>query len=144
MMLDRVDIQRLVPQRGAMCLLDAVVNWDPLHISCRAAVPRTAHPLVRDHRVPAIVAIEYAAQAAAVHGALLDPAAAPRDGMLAKLNEVHLHADQIPTDGALLDVRAERLGITERGCMYRFDVSSGNRPVASGRLIVAFGLPPSP
>ncbi len=144
MTLARADIERLVPQRGAMCLLDAVVAWDATHIRCRAAAPGSAHPLLRDNAVPAIAAVEYAAQATAVHGALLDPAAAPRAGMLAKLSEMHLHTDCIPRDGLALDVRAERLGHADTGCLYRFEVACGQRPIASGRLLVAFTGPATP
>lgn len=138
MTLTRVDIERLVPQRGAMCLLDTAQAWDATRIHCRAAAPGPSHPLAREQAVPAIVAVEYAAQAAAVHGALLDPALAPRAGLLAKLSEVQLRAEAIPSDGGALDVRAERLGHSAAGCLYAFEVACDHRPIASGRLLVAF------
>ena len=138
MTLTRTDIERLVPQRGAMCLLDAALAWDASHIHCRAAAPGPGHPLARQQAVPAIAAVEYAAQATAVHGALLDPALAPRAGLLAKLSEVQLHADAIPRDGGALEVRAERLSHSAAGCLYAFTVACGQRPIASGRLLVAF------
>ena len=68
--LDRAAIARRVPHAGDMCLLDAVVRWDATAIECHAGVPRERHPLARDGVVPAVAAIEYAAQATAVHGAL--------------------------------------------------------------------------
>ena len=42
-MLDRAAIAARIPHQGAMCLLDAVVDWSATAISCRAvgqAVPR--------------------------------------------------------------------------------------------------------
>lgn len=141
MTLTRAQIEGFVPQRGTMCLLDAVTSWDATHIRCTAVSPGPTHPLTRDHAVPAIAAIEYAAQATAVHGALLDSSAALRAGMLAKLSEVHLHAGWIPSDGMALEVCAEQLGHASAGCLYSFDVVCGQQRVASGRLIVAFTSP---
>jgi len=138
MILDRAGIERLVPQRDTMCLLDAVTAWDPIHIRCTAAAPGPTHPLARDQTVPAVAAIEYAAQATAVHGALLEQAVAPRAGLLAKLGEVQLHTDRIPSDGTALQVHAQRLGQSAAGCLYGFEVACGQQPVASGRLLVAF------
>ena len=143
-MLDRAGIEDRVPQRGAMCLLDAVVAYDTTHITCRAAAPKPTHPLARDGRVPAIAAVEYAAQATAVHGSLVDGCQTPRAGMLAKLGEVRLHTDFIADDGEALDIRAERLSVVSAGCLYAFEVYSGSSPVASGRLMVAFTAQPTP
>ena len=142
--IDRAGISRLVPQRGEMCLLDAVVSWDETHISCLAAAPEPTHPLARGGQVPAIAAVEYAAQATAVHGCLLDGGSTPRAGMLAKLGDVHLHADCIPGAGEALNVRAERLSLLPAGCLYAFEVSSGSYPIAGGRLMVAFTTPSTP
>src|SRR5690606_23706979 len=86
MKLDRAAIALRVPHAGAMCLLDAVIDWDGRIIECEAIEPGPAHPLAREGRLPAIAAAEYAAQATAVHGALLDGVDAPRPGMLAKLS----------------------------------------------------------
>lgn len=136
--IDRAGISGLVPQHGEMCLLDAVVAWNETHIGCLAAAPTPTHPLARDGQVPAIAAIEYAAQATAVHGSLLDGGDTPRAGLLAKLGEVQLHRGSIPGDGKPLNVRAERLSLLPAGCLYAFEVSSGTCLIASGRLMVAF------
>lgn len=73
MTLTRADIERLVPQRGMMCLLDEVFAWDATHIKCTATSPGLTHPLGRDLKLPAIAAIEYAAAPTAVHGASVGP-----------------------------------------------------------------------
>ena len=106
MTLDRAGIERRVPHAGAMCLLDAVTQWDATHITCVACAPGATHPLARDGAVPAIAAVEYAAQATAVHGALLDTPVSPRGGVLAKLSNVELHAECIRADGGPLSTRA--------------------------------------
>jgi predicted hotdog family 3-hydroxylacyl-ACP dehydratase len=138
MMPDRARIAQLVPHAGAMCLLDAVTEWDAAHIACTSAGPGATHPLARGGRVPAIAGAEYAAQATAIHGALLEDAHEPRAGVLAKLIDVALHEAWFPAGGAKLTVRAEMLGRVADGCMYAFRVDSANEPITSGRLIVAF------
>jgi predicted hotdog family 3-hydroxylacyl-ACP dehydratase len=137
-MLTRAQIQARVPHAGAMCLLDAVQGWDATTIVCQAAAPTTVHPLARAQVVPAIAAIEYAAQAAAVHGTLLDDTDSPRDGMLAKLTDVELSAAGLDEAGGTITVRADLLGRVPSGCMYTFEVSDQHSCVARGRLLVAF------
>ena len=138
MMLDRVGIQRIVPQTGTMCLLDTVTRWDDRQILCIALPPGAAHPLDRDGVVPAVAAVEYAAQATAIHGALLSNATAPNAGLLAKLTDVSLLGESIPTDAGLLNVEATLLSASAAGCLYTFEVTTALGPLAHGRLMVAF------
>ena len=138
MTLDRSVIERLVPQTGAMCFLDSVTHWDAHSISCSAPAPDENHPLLRSGKVPAITAAEYAAQATALHGALLDTATTPRAGMLAKLSDVEVHRAWFPTDERRLSVQATLISRTLGGCLYSFDVASAHQPIASGRLMVVF------
>jgi predicted hotdog family 3-hydroxylacyl-ACP dehydratase len=144
MMPGRAQIEQLVPHSGAMCLLDAVTHWDASHIACSSAAPGASHPLAREGAVPAIAACEYAAQAVAVHGALLDGVQGARDGMLAKLTDVELRTAFFPAGAAGVSVRAELLGRLATGCLYAFEVAGAGQPVASGRLIVAFTTPSAP
>ena len=119
MTLDHAGIERCVPHAGSMVLLNAVLHWDATHIVCSAAAPDAWHPLARDGAVRAVIAAEYAAQAVAVHGALLEREAAPRLAMLAKLSDVALHSACIPTDRGPLAVRAQLLGRTAAGSPLR-------------------------
>lgn len=137
MSVDRARIEQLVPHAGAMCLLDAVMQWDADQINCTSVSPSSSHALARDGRVPAIAAAEYAAQATAVHGALLEDTAGPRAGLLAKLMDVDLHRAEFPSNGAAVNVNAQLLSRLGAGCLYAFEVTQGE-PIASGRLIVAF------
>ena len=137
-MLTRAQIQSRVPHAGAMCLLDSVQRWDATTIICQAAAPTPDHPLARAQRVSAVVAVEYAAQAAAVHGSLLDDTDSPRAGMLSKLTEVELSAAGLDAASGPLTIRAELLSRVAAGCMYTFEVSDPRACVARGRLLVAF------
>jgi predicted hotdog family 3-hydroxylacyl-ACP dehydratase len=137
MKIDRAGIEKLVPHAGAMCLLDGVTDWGPESIACTSAAPGPRHPLARAERVPAIAAAEYAAQATAVHGALLESAGRPRSGLLATLMDVRLAAAVIAADGGDLAIKADLLSRSAGGCLYSFEVSNANTPIASGRLLVA-------
>jgi len=134
-MLNRAEIECRVPHAGAMCLLDTVTHWDATSIAGEAAAPTHEHPLARGGGVPAVAAVEYAAQATALHGCLLDDMSTPRAGMLAKLNDVELAPGFIR--GAL-SVRAELLSRAASGCMYSFSVHDQETCRARGRLLVAF------
>jgi predicted hotdog family 3-hydroxylacyl-ACP dehydratase len=137
-MLNRQQIQVRIPHAGAMCLLDSVQHWDALSIDCRAPAPDAQHPLAGPHGVSAVVAVEYAAQAAAVHGALLDGTEVPRQGMLVTLRDVDLSAHRIDGAGGDLSIRAELLSRVPAACMYRFEVLHQRACIARGRLMVAF------
>lgn len=137
MMLGRAAIESRVPQAGDMCLIDAVRQWDAKSIVCTAPPVGTAHPLARGDLVPVVVAAEYAAQAAAIHGALLDGDFAPV-GLLAKLSNVTLRSKPLSAEDGPLAVRAQLVSRGASGCLYDFEVSSALQPVAHGRLMVAF------
>lgn len=70
--LDRAWIAAHIPHQGSMCLLDAVREWSGEAITCTASSHTDpANPLRADGRLGAANGIEYAAQAMAIHGALL-------------------------------------------------------------------------
>ena len=72
MPLDHQWIEQHIPHKGRMCLLDAVLSWDATRIRCRSTTHRTPDNPLRAHgRLGAACGIEYAAQAMAVHGALV-------------------------------------------------------------------------
>ena len=137
-MLNHAQIQSRIPHADAMCLLDSVQRWDATTIECSAPAPTAAHPLAGAHGVPAVAAIEYAAQAAAVHGALLAPTEVPRAGMLAKLGDVELSTTGPDPAGGPLTIRAELLGQVDAGCQYAFEVFNQRVCLARGRLMIAY------
>ncbi|MDP3821730.1 MAG: 3-hydroxylacyl-ACP dehydratase [Burkholderiales bacterium] len=137
-----------------MCLLDAVLGWDHDHIRCRAVNHRSPdHPLRAHGRLGAACGVEYAAQAMAVHGALVgesggSPAgdAPPRAGYLAGMRGVTLHVDRLDTVDGPLSVNAQRITGDDNTVLYSFEVRAGEHPLLSGRAIVvldAAGLAPA-
>ncbi|MGZ5038666.1 MAG: 3-hydroxylacyl-ACP dehydratase [Usitatibacter sp.] len=136
---DRAWLAAHLPHQGAMSLLDEVVAWDATTIHAVARNARDpAHPLRRAGELPATCGIEYGAQAAAAHGALASkrPSGA---GLLASVRSVVFHARRLDdADTGELDVTAEQIGAGESGVLYRFAVSSRERTLVEGRVMVAF------
>lgn len=137
-MLDRVAIAARIPHQGSMCLLDAVLAWDSGQIHCRASSHRQPdNPLRAAARLGAACGIEYAAQAMAVHGALLAPEGAPpRPGYLASVRSVQLAVDRLDDLPQDLDIVAERLSGDEHNILYHFRVEHAGDLLLSGRAAV--------
>lgn len=137
-MLDRAAIAARIPHRDAMCLLDQALEWTAERIRCRAASHRRAdNPLRAEGRLGAACGIEYAAQAMALHGALLAAEATePRQGYLASVRGVELHVARLDDIEDDLEIEAERLSGDERNVLYRFAVSAAGRPLLAGRAAV--------
>ncbi len=137
-MLNRDWISRRIPHQGTMCLLDRVVDWSENHIAC-AAISHTdpANPLGAEGRLGAANGIEYAAQAMAIHGALLakvdDP---PRQGYLTSVRSVSLHVARLDDLPGELDVRAERLSGDGNNILYQFSLHHAGRCLLEGRAAV--------
>lgn len=124
-----------------MCLLDSIESWDAGGIRCRAVGHRLPnHPLRRNGRLPALYLVEYAAQAVAAHGSLLEGVGteqAVRGGVLAALRELVLCVDELDNVGPELQVAAVRRVAGPGGVVYSFDVRAGDGALlASGRLSV--------
>jgi len=137
-MLDRDWIAARIPHQGSMCLLDAVVEWSESAIRCTASSHRLAdNPLRAEGRLGIVAGIEYAAQAMAVHGALLaPPKGQPRQGYLASVRNVDLLAERLDDQADDLDIAAERLAGDGNNILYQFSVRAGERLLLTGRAAV--------
>lgn len=132
----------IIPHSGSMCLLHQVVQWDSESIRCTAISHRDPdNPLRSADRLASVHAVEYACQACALHGALTaaEPAAAARS-LLAAIGDVDLAVSDLAALPDSLEVFARRELGTSSGAIYRFEVASGGRAVASGRLTVLAAL----
>jgi len=124
-----------IPHQGTMCLLDAVDSWDADHIVCRTGSHRLAdNPLRAAGNLGVANAIEYAAQAMAVHGALLaGEGDAPKAGYLTSVRDVRWHRAHFDDLAGELSIRADRLSGNEINVLYRFEVAAGDAVLISGR-----------
>jgi predicted hotdog family 3-hydroxylacyl-ACP dehydratase len=140
--LDKRWIESHIPHRGRMCLLDEVLSWDAAHIRCRASSHRLADNPLRAHgRLGAACGIEYAAQAMAVHGAIMaslerKPAAV---GYLASVRNLLLRIERLDDLEADLIASAGRLASDEGSALYEFTLSCLGRELLSGRVGIVFG-----
>jgi predicted hotdog family 3-hydroxylacyl-ACP dehydratase len=142
-----------------MCLLDGVVSWDASRIRCRSASHLSQDNPLRAHgRLGAACGIEYAAQAMAVHGALV-AASAPlassmthevREsidtaavGYLASVRNVTLHVLRLDDVAGELVASAERVTGNARSVLYEFGLWSAAGPLLSGRasIVIEAGVP---
>jgi predicted hotdog family 3-hydroxylacyl-ACP dehydratase len=125
-----------LPHRGAMCLLDGVLEWDDARVLCRASSHRDAgNPMRVARQLPAACGIEYGAQAMAVHGALLSRGAL-RPGVLASVRSVRLLAARLDDVPGLLRVSAERLSGEADHVLYGFSVACEAGELLRGRATV--------
>ncbi|MEX0606434.1 MAG: 3-hydroxylacyl-ACP dehydratase, partial [Halofilum sp. (in: g-proteobacteria)] len=70
--LDSAEICALLPHAGHMCLLEHVEDWNEERLRAVTVSHRLPHhPLAREGGVSGVHALEYGAQAMAVHAALL-------------------------------------------------------------------------
>jgi predicted hotdog family 3-hydroxylacyl-ACP dehydratase len=137
--LDHAWIARHIPHQGSMCLLDCVEAWDRQRIQCRASSHRAAdNPLRAYGRLGAACGIEYAAQAMAVHGALLAPpdGTGARVGYLVSVRGTQLHVARLDDITADLLVEATCITRSENNILYQFSVSAAGRQLLDGRAAV--------
>lgn len=132
-------IRRHIPHQGDMCLLDHVEAWDERGIRCRAVSHRAMNnPLRAYDRLGGACGIEYAAQAVAVHGALLAPqhGTGVPAGYLVSARGVRLHVRRL--DDVITDLMVDAGCITrsENNMLYQFSISSDGRPLLEGRISV--------
>jgi len=138
-MLTHGELCALIPHAGSMCLLERVVEWDPVSILCEAQNHRSSqHPLVRRGCLSSLHALEYAAQAMAVHGGLLarQQNRSLRGGYLAALREVVINSGDLLALQGALSIRATQLMAQGGNLIYQFEVSADGGLLVSGRATV--------
>ena len=135
-------IARQMPHKGKMCLLDLVTAWDSENIVCSAHSHKDPNnPLQSHNQLGAACGIEYAAQAMALHGALLAPAAsAPRAGYLARVRNVDARVTRLDDIEAPLTITAQRQAADSRIAIYFFSLHACSKLLLSGSASVIFDL----
>jgi predicted hotdog family 3-hydroxylacyl-ACP dehydratase len=140
-----------------MCLLERVTAWDANQITCEASSHRAANnPLRAYGRLGASCGIEYAAQAMAVHGALMAEAFCsansaipePQAGYLASVRSVSLQVEKLDDISGPLTIQAERMSGDASTILYSFSLHAGPALLLSGRAVVVLNagglaLPPA-
>ena len=138
MQLDHAWIAAHIPHQGSMCLLDRVEAWDAQRVRCIAHNHRSLDNPLRAHgRLAAACGIEFAAQAMAVHGALLaQQQDAPRSGFLASVRSASLHVGRLDDIAADLVVQAELFSSDGNHVLYDFSIQADGKILLEGRAAV--------
>jgi predicted hotdog family 3-hydroxylacyl-ACP dehydratase len=142
--LDRAGIAARIPHSGSMCLLERLESWDAQRIHCTTQTHRAAdNPLRTASGLMSPNAIEYAAQAMALHGGLIAREGAPASaGFLASVRGVELAAPRMDDLPGPLNVHAQRLSGDDRQVLYEFRVADAqDRLLARGRAVVVLNTP---
>jgi len=134
----RAEIAKVIPHSGSMCLLDGVLECDAQRIRCISGTHRNAdNPMRSGDVLLALCAIEYAAQAMAVHGAWeAEYEKKPRAGYLAALRDVSCHTMRLDDLGDDLIIEAEKVMGDEARVIYQFNIHAGATKIMSGRATV--------
>ena len=144
-MLEKSQIESLLPHGGAMFLLDRVIRFDRNEIECSATSHRDpSNPLRQGNRLPVHTGIEYAAQAAGIHGGLLNrelhPEAPAQMGYLAVVSQVQWQVarlDDLPDE---LHIHARRTAVTAGGRAYRATIHHRRQLIMTGDLVIALEI----
>ncbi|MCZ6802004.1 MAG: 3-hydroxylacyl-ACP dehydratase [Nitrospirae bacterium] len=134
--LSKLDLCRLIPHEGSMCLIDSVQEWDPVEIRCltRSHLD-TKNPLRRDERLESLCGLEYAAQVMAIHiGLLASPIwSGPRIGYIGAIRDCTLHREYLDDVSSDLEIHAMQLFAQEHSVIYSFSLSGDDGQHLSGR-----------
>jgi predicted hotdog family 3-hydroxylacyl-ACP dehydratase len=137
-LLNAAEIAARVPHSGTMCLLHALHESSDTHVLCSTTSHHAAdNPLRSASGLLACNAIEYAAQAMALHGAMTVQNTSPQGGRLASVRGVKLHTARLDTITGPLLVHAERLAGDADQAMYQFTLRDEQQnPLVQGRATV--------
>lgn len=134
--LAREPLDALLPHRAPMRFVQTILSMTAEQLICEASIPARC-PLVGDGRVPAVVALEAAAQAAAAWEALQRRQAAgdvtARIGYLVALRDVVFYAPHVPADQRLV-IRIELDACVPPLSHYRVRVSCDEQLIVTGTI----------
>jgi predicted hotdog family 3-hydroxylacyl-ACP dehydratase len=139
MLIEKLALDALIPHTGAMCLLDAVLNWDSTSILCRTQSHQDPNnPLRTQQGLSALQGVEYGAQAVAVHGALLAPSGGDVKvrGYLVAVRDLLLTIDWLHDVDGPIDVSATLEIDDGRFIAHQFSIKTGSELLISGRVTV--------
>lgn len=136
---DKTWIEAHIPHQGNMCLLDHVISWDEKTITCSATSHlQPTNPLRYQNQLNTACGIEYAAQAMAVHGALLAPPdqEKPRAGFLVSIRGATIHHARLDDIKQALTIYVELIHSDSNNIIYAFSLHADHRLLLDGRAAV--------
>jgi predicted hotdog family 3-hydroxylacyl-ACP dehydratase len=137
------DVRQLydrLPHSGSMCLIDEIVEWDRDSVHCRASSHRQIeNPLRIADELPAICALEYAAQAFALHGLLVadefnEKAPDESRAFVAFVNELDLHIERLDGGDGALEISGQVMFRQSGSAVYRFEIRDASGLLVNGQV----------
>ncbi len=125
-----------LPHRGAMRLIDGVLDVDEARIRCHARI-RADNPLLVDGRLPAHAGVELLAQAGGLLlGARAAGGTAPTAGAIVQIKSFRVHGPDLPV-GAVVEVEARFEGGTGQAALFGGEVRLDGNTILEGSLMIA-------
>ena len=143
MQLDPVEIQKLLPHGPRMRLIDGVshFNSEVLHAMSRRHQDLN-NPLRRPSgTLPIAAGLEFAGQATALHGALIDSGDEPskREGYLVMARDVSWTVDRLDHLASDLEIVVKLIHRNDLSAMYEYHLGTQHQPyMMRGRMAVYF------
>ena len=136
MLLTRRQLAPLVPHGEGMLMIDSVTAFDDQSIRCESRCHQAENnPLRRDGRLSAHHAIEFAAQAAAVHGGLIDKSRRAPLRALAAVRKACFARSWLDDLESSLEIEASVVLVDQQAAVYHASLKHlEEEEVASMRL----------
>lgn len=132
-----------LPHAGKMRLLEQILAWDEVSICCSIVSHRWVdNPLRRCGSLGCMHAVEYAAQAAAIHGVLCNVLDDRTVLLLAAVRDLRLEVERIDNLIAPLEVYAELRARSGPNAIYEFTLKSYDTSYSVGTLTLMQGVGP--
>lgn len=139
MELDKQQLCQLIPHDGSMCLLDGVDSWDERQIQCWSKSHLVAdNPLRNSSRLSSVNAIEYGAQAVAIHGRLIsdDNSSTSHSGFLVQIKNIDFEDCDLSSLPGNLCVQAEQIHCDNTSMLYTISIKHDQDQIMTGRIMI--------
>jgi predicted hotdog family 3-hydroxylacyl-ACP dehydratase len=135
MLIGREQIEPLLPHSGVMLLIDEVTGFDDHGVVCLSRRHRDhANPLRRAGRLSSLHAVEFAAQAAAIHGGLMSQGGTAPLRALAAIRRACFHRARLDDLEGDLTVEARVVLLDAHAAIYQARLAHDDEAVADMRL----------
>lgn len=130
---------KLIPHDGSMCLLESVDSWDESQIVCSSKSHHNPdNPLKDGNRLGCVNAIEYGAQAVAIHGRLLAEDSNPvsQSGFLVQIKDLDFDDCDLSVLPGALTIKAQQLHCDRTSMLYRITIKHDHNQIMQGRVMI--------
>lgn len=140
MLINRQQLCDLIPHEGGMCLLDSVESWSEEQIICASSTHhKKDNPLTDGKRLDCVNAIEYGAQAVAIHGGLLAKqknGEIPRSGFLVQVKALEFVDCDLSALPGALNILARKLHFEKSSMLYTINIKHNHHQLMQGRIMI--------